>query len=249
MSRPRLLDLFCGQGGAGAGYNRAGFDVVGVDIAPQPRYPFPFVCMDALEAMRVLLTGGFITDNQGRNWYLSDFDAIHASPPCQGYSPLKNAPNRDMSEYPMLVEPTRAALRATDKPWVIENVPQAPLKNALVLCGTMFGLKLHKHRAFEIAPPLYFAPAGRCRRDLHVKAKGQGKRLAVWVNDTGKMATIAGHMFSMAVGRAAMDIDWMTRDGLAEAIPPAYTEYIGVHLLQHLAAAQAVTAVRVEAAE
>lgn len=218
-ARPRLLDLFCCQGGAAMGYHRAGFDVVGVDIEPQPRYPFEFHQADALE---------YLAEHG------NEFDAIHASPPCQGYSPLKNAPNRDMGNYQKLIEPVRAALQATGKPYVIENVPQAPLHNALALCGTMFGLNLHKHRAFEIDPPAYFAPAAGCRYDKKVKAKGQGKRLAVWVNDPEKMATVAGHMFSMAVGRSAMGIEWMTRDGLAEAIPPAYTEYIGKHLLNTL---------------
>lgn len=200
------------------GYSQAGFDVVGVDIVPQPRYPFPFIQADALE---------YVAEHG------HEFDAIHASPPCQGYSLLAYVNNRNMDSYPKMIEPVRAALQATGLPYAIENVPLAPLCNAVVLCGTMFGLTTHKHRAFECNPPAWFAPAG-CRRDFQVKAKGTGKRLAQYFSDPTRMATIAGHLFSQAVGNAAMDIDWMTRDGLAEAVPPAYCEFIGKHLLAAL---------------
>ena len=222
------------------GYHRAGFDVVGVDIAPQPRYPFPFVCMDALEAMRVLLTGGFITDNQGgRNWYLADFVAVHGSPPCQGYSSMRFVTGKS---YPKLIASTREALIATGKPYVIENVEGAKseMGNPFMLCGTMFGLKTIRHRLFECYPPVYFAPAS-CKHYLKTQKQG---RLP---HPDNHFITVTGHFPGQEFARRAMGIDWMTRDGLAEAIPPAYTEYIGAHLLQHLAAAQAVPAVRVEA--
>ena len=209
-----ILDLFCGAGGATAGYQRAGFYVIGVDIAPQPRYcGNEFVQADALE------------------WfanYTGKYDAIHASPPCQAYSQLAYMPNRDMSSYPMLIDETRELLAASGKPYVIENVTNAPLQNPLVLCGTMFGLSTHKHRAFEIEPPLYFAPA-QCNR-ARVKPKGSSKRLGQYYGTPGEMVTVAGHQFSRRAGSVAMGIDWMTRDELAEAIPPSYTQWIGQHL-------------------
>lgn len=213
MTRPRLLDLYSGAGGAAMGYHRAGFNVVGVDIRPMPRYPFEFHQADALEFLAA---------------HGHEFDAIHASPPCQAYSLLAFAPNRNMDNYEKTVPEVRRALILSSKPYVIENVPGAPLENRVILCGTMFGLSTHKHRAFECRPPVWFAPAG-CRRDLRVKAKGQGRKLALYKREG--MITVAGHTFSLPAGRKAMDIDWMTRDELAEAIPPAYTEYIGRHLL------------------
>lgn len=214
---PRLLDLFCGAGGAAVGYHRAGFEVVGVDIAPQKHYPFEFHQGDALEYLAA---------------HGQEFDAIHASPPCQGYSLLAFAPNRDMSAYPRLVEDVRRAAIATGRPFAIENVPQAPLRNPLTLCGTMFGLATHKHRAFECEPPVWFAPS-QCTRAA-VKPKGSTNRLGQYYGDAANMVTVAGHLFSRASGSRAMGIDWMTRDELAEAIPPAYTEFIGQQLLAYI---------------
>lgn len=203
------------------GYHRAGFEIVGVDIAPQPRYPFEFVQADALEYVAA----------HGR-----EFDAIHASPPCQGYSLLAHAPNRAASaaKYPKLVSRVRNELVEVGRPWVIENVPGAGLENPLTLCGTMFGLRTHKHRCFEMSHPLYFVP-GNCNRARVIKSPGSGKRLAQYFDATSPMVTVAGHLFSLDAGRAAMGVDWMTRAELAEAIPPAYTEYIGRHLLAAIA--------------
>lgn len=214
------------------GYHRAGFEVIGVDIEPQPRYPFAFVKMDALEVLRVLLAGDCITDSSGKKWYLSDFDLFHASPPCQGYSRLAAMPNRDMGHYPRLIPGLRKLLLQTKKPYVIENVPDAPLNNPLVLCGTMFRLKTHKHRAFECKPPVWFAPAG-CNK-ARVKPKGSGKRLGQYFGDDAPMVTVAGHLFSTSSGSKAMGIDWMTRAELAEAIPPAFTEWIGRQILMQI---------------
>jgi len=214
----RLLDLFCGAGGAGMGYHRAGFEVVGVDIKPMPRYPFEFHQADALEYLAA---------------HGHEFDVIHASPPCQGYSRLAFV--RNMDNYPRIIEQLRDLLLQTVKPYIIENVPDAPLINPLTLCGTMFGLKTHKHRIFEIEPPVYFAPAG-CTK-ARVKPRGSGKRLAQYFGLDAAMVTVAGHLFSHAAGSRALGIDWMNRDELAEAIPPAYTEFIGgqlVALLQRL---------------
>ncbi|GIW60772.1 MAG: hypothetical protein KatS3mg087_1838 [Patescibacteria group bacterium] len=143
--RPKLLDLFCGAGGAGMGYHLAGFDVTGVDIKPQPSYPFRFVQADAFE---------FLEE------FGHEYDVIHASPPCQAHTPVrninKNLYNRD--RYPDLIEQTRSALRETGKIYVIENVVGAPLVNPILLCGEMFGLRVFRHRLFEVnrfilAPP------------------------------------------------------------------------------------------------
>lgn len=212
----KLLDLFCGAGGAAVGYHRAGFDdITGVDIKPQPRYPFKFIQADALEYLR----------EHGK-----EYDVIHASPPCQGYSRLAYMPNRNMDKYPKLVEPLRELLVSSGLPYVIENVPDAPLVNAIGLCGTMFGLKTHKHRKFECNPIVWFAP-GSCNKK-RVKPAGSGARLGQYYTMDSEMVTVAGHQFSHAVGSRAMDIDWMTRDELAEAIPPAFTEWIGKQMLQ-----------------
>lgn len=211
----KLLDLFCCAGGAAMGYHRAGFDeIVGIDIKPQKHYPFTFIQADALEYVK----------EHGH-----EYDAIHASPPCQGYSLLAHVPNRDMGKYPKLVEQVRELLQASGKPWVIENVPQAPLINPIVICGTMFGLRTHRHRSFECNPPVYFLPAA-CNKKV-VKPKGSGARLAQYYGVDAPMVTCAGHQFSREAGSRAMGIDWMTRDELAEAIPPAYTEFIGRHLI------------------
>ena len=145
--RPRLLDLFCGAGGAGMGYSRAGFEVVGVDIAPQKHYPFEFHQADALEYLAQ---------------HGAEFDAIHASPPCQRYSAITHA-KRTENNYPDLIPSTREALIKCDRPYVIENVPRAPLINPLILCGTMFDLHVIRHRLFEMSNSIYFSPPCQCR--------------------------------------------------------------------------------------
>lgn len=228
-----LLDLFCSAGGSAVGYHRAGFEVVGVDIEPQPHYPFAFVQMDALDALHVLLDGGFITDNRGHKWYLRDFDAVHASPPCQGYSRLAKI-TKTADRYPKLIERLRPLLIEAGIPFVLENVIGAPLINPLKLCGTMFGLKVIRHRLFEIHPPLYFLPAP-CNHHSHTRPTGNGNMTMGYYNhgEYG-LVTIAGHTFTRAVGARAMGIDWMTRDELCEAIPPAYTEFIGRQLREAL---------------
>lgn len=208
--RPRLLDLFCGAGGAAMGYHRAGFDVVGVDIAPMPRYPFEFVQADALEYCAA---------------HGAEFDAIHASPPCQAYSRAKNLTRK---QYPMLVDKTRAALIATGRPYVIENVPGAPLKSPALLCGLMFGLKTYRHRIFETSFPVPFelhAPH-HAEQDKHYGTNRQREFVSV----VGK-TQYAGYM---PRAKEAMGIDWMNSSELSEAIPPAYTEYIGRYLMTHI---------------
>ena len=216
--KPRLLDLFCCAGGAGVGYNRAGFEVVGVDLNPQPRYPFEFVEGDALT-----LDPAFV----------ATFDAIHASPPCQSYSDLAKR-NRNAHEWPRLVEPVRKMLRRSRLPYVIENVDGAPLIAPVVLCGTMFpGLRVLRHRLFEasfaiLTPPHQKHPKVHTfdRRKSHY---GKTDEWRDFVQVTG------GGNCTLAAAKHAMGIDWMTKNELNEAIPPAYTELIGKQLLQFLA--------------
>jgi len=237
----KLLDLYCKAGGAAMGYHRAGFEVVGVDIEPQPHYPFEFHQADAM------------------TFPLAGFDAIHASPPCQRYSTMTKKWGRE-SEHPDLVDPTRERLLEAGVPFVIENVPAAPLRSPVTLCGSMFQLELpgdyacscgaffeealgkygcpncggdgtarlapirqlRRHRAFETSFPILFTPpcahAGRAigvyghaggssKRDPHLRFHGTDS----W--------------------RAVMGIDWMTGKELAEAIPPAYTEFVGRQLM------------------
>jgi DNA (cytosine-5)-methyltransferase 1 len=208
----RLLDLFCGAGGAGMGYHRAGFDVTGVDIKPMPRYPFTFIHGDALEYLTA---------------HGHEYDVIHASPPCQGYSRLSAMRPELKTKYPMLVGAVRDLLVATGRPFVIENVPGAPLLNPTLLCGLMFGLKLYRHRLFETGG---FDIELRMHPAHHRNVIAVGRRST----DPEDIMTVAGHMSSIGQCKTAMGIDWMTRDELAEAIPPAYTEFIGAQLMMHM---------------
>lgn len=217
--KPRLLDLFCCAGGAGVGYARAGFDVVGIDITPQPRYPLRFSRADALGLDPT---------------FIATFDAIHASPPCQSYSDLAKR-NRNAHEWPRLIEPVREMLIKSGLPYIIENVDGAPLIDPIILCGTMFkGLRVIRHRLFEMNFPILTPPHGR-HPICHTfdKRKGQyGKtdemRDFVSVNGGGNC--------SVAAARDAMGIEWMTKSELNEAIPPRYTQFIGEQLLAYIGA-------------
>lgn len=200
---PRLLDLFCGAGGAAMGYHRAGFEVVGVDIIPQPRYPFEFHQADAM------------------TYPLEGFDAIHASPPCQAYSAMSRCRPGLAAAYPDLVASTRGRLQRAGVPWVIENVPGAPLEAPTLLCGQMFGLPLYRHRLFEANWPLPLI--------LHPAHAIPTSRAGHW--EPGTIINVAGNTSPIALAREAMGIDWMRRAELAEAIPPAYTEWVGRCLL------------------
>lgn len=216
--KPKLLDLFCCAGGAGIGYRNAGFEVIGIDIDLQPRYPLPFIRTDALK-----LDPKFI----------ATFDAIHASPPCQSYSDLAKR-NRNAHEWPRLIEPVRKMLIRSGLPYIIENVEGAPLIDPIVLCGTMFkDLRVIRHRLFETNFPIISPQHGK-HPICHTfdKRKGQyGKtdemRDFVSVNGGGNC--------SVAAARDAMGINWMTKNELNEAIPPSYTQFIGAELLAHLA--------------
>jgi hypothetical protein len=213
--RPKLLDLFCGAGGAGMGYLRAGFEVVGVDINPQLDYPAVMVVADALDFLAA-------------NW--RDFDAVHASPPCQASTALTKGTNAGR-EYVQLIPETRRLLRATGLPTVIENVQGSDLRRDLTLCGEMFGLGVLRHRYFEVAGFTAAAPA-------HVPHRG---RVRGWRHGTyydGPYVAVYGEgggKGSVAEWQTAMGIDWTDdRKAIAEAIPPAYTEHIGRQLIAHL---------------
>lgn len=226
VRRPLLLDLFCGAGGCAVGYHRAGFDVVGVDHKPQPRYPFEFDQGDAILKLRHLLDSGFVYPN-GRPLRLEDFAAIHASPPCQAYTVGRKIHDSG-GRHADLVHECRQLLERTGLPWVIENVPGAPLKTPVILCGTMFGLQVLRHRLFEssvvlLVPPHQKHPKGNLTNACHGYSTG----------DTG-FVCVAGNNFVREAGAKAMGIDWMTRrEELAQAIPPAYCEFIGKQLIRH----------------
>ena len=280
----RLLDLYCGAGGAAMGYSHAGFDeIVGVDIAAQPRYQFEFVQADALE---------YVADHG------HEFDAIHASPPCQGYSIMHNLPWLRGREYPLLIKPTRDLMIHVGKPWVLENVMGAKwgcknLENisrligyditdhgmkANWLCGAMFGKPFYRHRLFEsnwfwLAPGhprhqgvikpgrilgdranQFVLPIGKSpiqRYDGSVRSKQrEGLKLrsgyehvefsmptlANWQNGDPANGVGIGHAKGWRLAAEALGIDWMKRDELTQAIPPAYTEFIGRQLHLTLAA-------------
>lgn len=228
-SKPRLLDLFCGAGGCAVGYHRAGFEVVGVDIRPQPRYPFPFVEGDALDFLRCLGAGA-----SACGYYLSDFAAIHASPPCQAYSVTRSINGRP--DLPDLLPETRRLLIATGKPWVIENVPGAPMNFAALVCGLSLGLRVKRHRLFESSVWLFGTGCPATHGD-NVIVFGHEALFAdkSWVSVYGGGAPAkpdGSRRASADVARIAMGIDWMTRDELSQAIPPAYTHYLGKQLMR-----------------
>jgi DNA (cytosine-5)-methyltransferase 1 len=221
--RPRLLDLFCGAGGAAVGYHRAGFEVVGIDKAPQKNYPFEFYEGDALDFLRELSNGMCVDANEhGEVWLsLADFVAIHASPPCQKWTGARNLGN--VRDAPDLVTPLRPLLVDAGLPYVIENVPGAPLLNPIQLCGSSFGLDVRRHRLFESNVPLLSLPCQHYWQTPRFPPRAsKGMRSVV---------SVFGRDFPASVAGPAMGIDWMTNPEMGEAIPPAYTEHIGGYLL------------------
>lgn len=239
MSRPKLLDLFCCAGGAGMGYHRAGFDVYGVDIDPQPNYPFPFHQGDALEVLCLLIVGGSVDfehpDGTVEWLTLADLAAAHASPPCQGYLNLA-AVNRALgreNKHDRLIAQTRSLLEGTNLPWVIENAQDArrELRDPARICGTSFDLPLRRHRLFESNIAIEGTPCEHRRFT-------EPRYWTSWrPNGERRLSTVV-QVYGNAGGRehwaSAMGIDWMTHAEMAEAIPPAYTQHIGEQLLVHL---------------
>lgn len=209
----KLLDLFCGAGGAGYGYSLAGFDVVGVDLSPQPRYPFKFIQADAL------------------TFPLDGFDAVHASPPCQDHSTTRDL-GRGRHGTGWMLAATIGRLEAQDRPWVVENVKTAPLPwvsdlfgwHGVELCGCMFD---------ELRGLVY--EARRFRTSFEVPAMGH--RAHVWPQTKmgrppkpGECMQVTGHFSDVPEGRKRMGICWMTQKELAQAIPPVYTRWIAEHM-------------------
>ena len=212
--KPKLLDLFCGAGGAAMGYHRAGFEVIGIDIKPQPHFPFEFHQADALTHS------------------LEGFDAYHASPPCQRYS--KSVKKVSRSNHPDLISLIRDRLVATTRLYVIENVVKSPLKNYVQLCGSSFNLPVQRHRWFELNFPILVM---RCSHTEYPR-----KYAPAW-NRTTPLRVLSisgGYQTRVNIGedflkqhKEAMGIDWeISYKELSEAIPPAYTEYIGKYLMQ-----------------
>ena len=215
--KPLLLDLFCGAGGAAMGYSRAGFNVIGVDINPQPRYPFSFYEGDALTIFDPNPIGDV-------------FDAIHASPPCQAYSTTASLHD---NEYPELIAPVRELLQATGLPYVIENVAGARshMREPITLCGSSFGLGVRRHRLFEVHgfEVGMVPPCAHHDQPEPVDVTGTGSsRVGPRLDGAGGNSRKPRNL---AHAREAMGIDYMTRQELSEAVPPAYTEWIGERLM------------------
>jgi DNA (cytosine-5)-methyltransferase 1 len=211
----KLLDLYCSAGGAAMGYHQAGFEVTGIDIKQQKRYPFTFIQADAIEYLR-------------NNWML--YDAFHASPPCQRYS--AGAKRWGTSDsHPDLIDATRQELIKTGRPYIIENIMCAAplLHNPFMLCGTMFDLGVFRHRLFEtnflVSIPSHSKHRGRI---------GDGKYNSVTGHAGGSSKRDGWKNEGTAAWKRAMGIDWMTGNELAEAIPPAYTKLIGIQLNNYL---------------
>lgn len=261
--RPRLLDLFCCEGGASDGYRRAGFDVYGIDLFrftdkdgkprgyTRARYPFPSHQSDAVLALTRLLAGERLTfthpDGTTEDLGLEDFAALAASPPCQAYSITKHSHS---NEHPDLVAPIRWLLRQTGLPYVMENVPGAPLETPLTLCGTEFNLTaqdhdgrwlhLKRHRLFE--SNIFLTGNGGCQC-VAFKRRGIGVGGAYGGGSVdrqhAKEVRRGGYTPSKDVREALLGIDWMTQNALSQSIPPAYTEHIGLQLVEHLAGERA----------
>lgn len=262
--KPRLLDLFCCEGGASEGYRRAGFDVYGIDLFKhtnskgkrvgfsQSRYPFPSFQVDAISALEVAL------EHErpllfGREWLgLSDFAAIHASPPCQHASAGTRAMrSRGESDHPALIEPTRELLEQTGLPWVIENVSGAALRDPIMLCGSQFGLtakdedgfplRLERHRLFESNVDL--AAPGPCAHDESVWAGGvyggaRGRKpewTAAEHRHSARYDRHGGYVpSSLKVQQELLGIDWMTKGGMAQSLPPIYCQFVGMQLMTQI---------------
>jgi DNA (cytosine-5)-methyltransferase 1 len=241
VSRPRLLDLFSGAGGAAMGYCLAGFEVVGVDIKPQPHYPFEFYCEDAMSLLRAARVGSTRwTMRGGMCLDLDSFDAIHASPPCQFFTQMRASWRAQGVDdgYVDLLTPTLDSLRALSMPWVVENVVGArkAMGEVVTLHGAMFGLAVHRPRLFE-SNVFIMAPKQRVNAEPVgvYDSRPRGKtHHRTRLNGNGKGRSEMRIARTVEEGREAMGISWMDWPELKESIPPAYTKYIGGYLLAEL---------------
>lgn len=207
----KLLDLFCGVGGASVGYHEAGFEVFGVDLKHGKRYPYTYLRANVLDILR-------------NEEYIQQFDVIHASPPCQTHSitkHLRNAQGKSTSKVDLIAE-TRAALIASGKPYIIENVMGSPLIDPIMLCGSAFGLKVRRHRIFESNMPL---------KGTTCNHKEQGRPIGVYGSLRDEIPKGGKTAESIEQAREAMNMPWAIWSELVEAIPPAYTKYLGQQIL------------------
>ncbi len=217
MSRPKLLDLFAGAGGASVGYERAGFEVVGVDIKPHLDYPYTLVVGDAMSFLR-------------SRRILDAFDVVAASPPCPAYSSMTSDPSKHVG----LIEPVRDLLKEWGGPYVIENVPGAKrhMHNPVQLCGSAFDLAVRRHRLFESNLDLVPTECFHARQGRPAGVYGDHPDSREYLRPNGTKR--GSKATSLAEAQWAMGIDWMQWDDLRDAIPPAYTEFIGAQLIDHL---------------
>jgi len=206
----KLLDLYCCGGGAGFGYEQAGFEVTGIDIEPQPKHRGKFIQADAIEYLK-------------SNWH--KFDAVHASPPCQAYSIASMQFRQAGKEYVDLIAITRKELISTGLPYVIENVPGSPLLTPIELCGSMFGMRTYRHRLFEsniklIAPP-------------HPKHEALNTKMGRKPKD-GEFIQYVGHFSGVGIVQEMTGLHWLGQYELAQSIPPQYTKFIGEQIIKYL---------------
>jgi len=206
-NKPKLLDLYCGGGGASFGYELAGWDVVGVDIDPQPKYRGKFIQADAIEYLKA---------------HYTEFDAVHASPPCQAYSMASMQFRKAGKEYVDLIKITRNELIKTGLPYIIENVPGAPLHNPILLCGAMFGIRTYRHRLFESNIEI--------EQPEHPKHIAPNAKMGRRVKD-GEYIQYVGHFSGVKMVQEFTGLYWLGGKELAQSIPPQYTKYIGEQLM------------------
>lgn len=221
MTRPKVLFLCSGAGGGDMGLHMAGFDVTGVDIEDHPSYPFELIVADALTVD------------------LKGYDAYAASPPCQGYSRMRH--RQDASKWPLLISPIRDRLLKTGKPFFIENVEDATwdMKDPIRLCGSSFGLRIRRHRLIEANFPIFDPPScDHAWQDLHKPYRlyvGKDRTNGLGYRESGIQQVFGGNHNiggrSLFYKSVAMGIDWMSEEEINEAIPPAYTRFVGRHLM------------------